>query len=76
MNQDTYMKIADEISDKLISLCLNNKTKNKSLMQLYNELLNEEYFRYSSNILAYIPDQLAQKGYEIVDPNNFEIKKY
>lgn len=76
MNNDLCAKIANEISDKLIYLCINKKTKNKSILELYNELLDEKYYEYKINILPYIPDQLARKGYEIIDSENFDIRKY
>lgn len=71
-----YIKIANDISDKLINLCLNNKTENKSLIELYNMLLDKKYYEYKSTIFPYVPDQLAFKGYEIVNTDIFAIKKY
>lgn len=76
MNIDLCIKLADSISDKLILLCKNNKTNNKSILELYNELLDNKYKNMSNYILAYIPERLAVKGYEIVNSSNFELKKY
>lgn len=76
MNHDMYAKVANDICDNLINLCLKNKIQNKSLIELFDKLLDEKYSDYRLNILSYIPEQLAKKGYEIVDTNKFEIKKY
>lgn len=76
MDNNLCIKIADEISDKLILLCQNNKTENKGVIELYNELLDDKYKKYRNDILLYIPGRLAAKGYEIVNSNNFQLKKY
>lgn len=76
MDNEMYIKIADQITNKLISLCKNNKTNNKSVIELYNELLDEKYKPYKSQILSYIPERLSAKGYVIENSNNFQLKKY
>lgn len=76
MDQETCVKIADEISDKLISLCNDKKAKTKTILELYNELLEKKYHEYRYDILTYIPERLAVKGYEIVNSRSFELKKY
>lgn len=76
MNHDMYIKIADQICNTIISLYKNKKLNNKNFLELYNELLDEKYMEYHSNILSYVPDHLAIKGYEIVSVNPFEIRKY
>lgn len=76
MEQDICIKIASEISDKLIFLNNNKKTKEKTIIQLYSELLEKKYEKYYYYILTYIPKQLAIKGYEIVNSECFELKKY
>lgn len=76
MDIDLCIKLADSISDKLISLWKNNKTNNKNIIELYNELLDEKYKSMNSLILTYVPEKLAVKGYEIVDSSNFQLKKY
>jgi len=75
MEQDIYIKIADEISDKLILLS-SKETKEKSIIEIYNKLLEKKYEKYRYEILSYIPKQLAIKGYEIVNSKYFELKKY
>lgn len=76
MNQDICIKIADEISEQLISLCNNKMTQEKTIIELYNELLEPIHQEYYHDILSYIPERLAVKGYEIVNSNYFELKKY
>lgn len=76
MDINLCIKLADSISDQLILLWKNNKTNNKSIIELYNELLDEKYKSMNSLILTYIPERLAVKGYEIVNSNNFQLKKY
>lgn len=76
MEQDIYIEIANEISDKLISLNNDKQTKEKNIVELYNELLDKKYQEYRYDILSYIPKQLAVKGYEIVNSEHFELKKY
>ncbi len=76
MDYDTCTEIANKICDKLISLCRTKKTQGKSLIQLCDELLDKKYAQYRMNIFPYVPDQLAHKGYEIVNAEHFEIKKY
>lgn len=76
MKQDIYIKIADEISDRLISLNNQKETIEKSIIELYDELLTEEYKKYRYDVLSYIPKQLAIKGYEIVNEDYFRLKKY
>lgn len=76
MEQDICIKIADEISDKLISLNKNKEAKEKNIVELYNELLDKKHQEYRYDILSYIPKQLAVKGYEIVNSEHFELKKY
>ena len=69
MNRDTCIKIADEISEQLISLCNDKMTQEKTIIELYNELLESKYKEYYHDILSYIPERLAVKGYEIVNRN-------
>lgn len=76
MDNERYIKIASEITEKLISICKKDKTNEKSIMELYNELLEEKYKPYRNDILAYIPEQLSIRGYEIVSSNPFSLKKY
>ena len=76
MEQEDYIKIADEISDKLISLSQKSKTKKKTILEIYSELLDKKYQEYHYDILSYIPGRLAVKGYEIVNSNSFELRKY
>lgn len=76
MDNELCIKIADEISDKLISLWKNKQTNNKNIMDLYNQILDEKYKENQYHILSYIPERLSIKGYEIVNSNNFELKKY
>ena len=76
MEQDIYIKVADEISNKLISLSKNKKAKEKTILEIYNELLEKKYQEYHYDILSYIPGRLATKGYEIVNSDYFELKKY
>lgn len=76
MDNELYIKIADEISDKLIELWKTNKTKNKKILELYKELLDEKYNNVQYLILSYIPERLSTKGYEIVNTEFFELKKY
>ena len=76
MENDLHIKLANKISDELISLWKNNKTKNKSIINLFNELLDDKYKGIKYSILSYIPEVLSVRGYEIVDSENFELKKY
>lgn len=76
MNNDLHIKLADKISDELISLWKNNKTKNKSIIDLFNDLLDEKYRDIQYSVLSYVPEKLSIKGYEIIDSENFELKKY
>jgi hypothetical protein len=76
MKNDLHIKLANKISDELISLWKNNKTKNKSIINLFNELLDDKYEDIKYSILSYIPEVLSVRGYEIVDSENFELKKY
>ena len=76
MENDLHIKLANKISDELISLWKNNKTKNKSIINLFNELLDDKYKDIKYSILSYIPEVLSVRGYEIVDSENFELKKY
>lgn len=75
MDQEMCMKIADDITNKLIKLCRTKKVKNKTILQVYSELLEEKYKDYHYDILSYIPGRLAVKGYEIVNANYFALKK-
>lgn len=52
------------------------KTKKKKIIDLYNELLDEKYKDMHYLILSYIPERLSVKGYEIVNSEYFELKKY
>ena len=76
MDNEKYIKIANQISNQLISLWKNDKTNNKNVIDLYNELLDERYKPYKLQILSYIPERLSSKGYVIVNSNNFELEKY
>ena len=76
MKNDLHIKLANKISDELISLWKSNKTKNKSIINLFNELLDDKYEDIKYSILSYIPEVLSVRGYEIVDSENFELKKY
>lgn len=76
MDNEIYIKIANEISDKLIELWKTNKTKDKKILELYKELLDEKYHDIQYLILSYIPERLSIKGYEIVNTEFFELKKY
>ena len=76
MDNELCIKIAEEISDKLISLWKNKQTNNKNIMDLYNQILDEKYKENQYYILSYVPERLSIKGYEIVNSNNFELKKY
>jgi CII-binding regulator of phage lambda lysogenization HflD len=73
MSQEMYIKIADEISDELIK---NKNNSKKTILELYSELLNNEYREYYYDILSYIPERLSVKGYEIINSKYFELKKY
>lgn len=79
MSNEIYGKIiqiADDISDKLIYVNAKNQSENKTLLQLYHELLDSQYKEYELVILSYLPERLAIKGYEIVNQKYFELKKY
>ena len=76
MDNETCIKIADQISDKLIKLCINNETNNKSIIELYNELLDDKYEEYKTEILSHIAERLSLKGYVIENGNNFMLRKY
>lgn len=76
MSREECEKIANKICDKLVSLCNKNMTNGKSLDKLYSELLDSKYVEYRMLILSYIPGRLAYLGYEIVNVENFSIKKY
>ena len=76
MDNELYIKLADTISDELILLWKENKTKNKKIMDLYNNILDKKYKDIQYNILTYIPEMLSKKGYEIINSDYFELKKY
>ena len=76
MDNEKCKKIADKISEQLIILYKKNQTNNKSIIELYNELLEEKYTPYKSEILSYIAERLSAKGYVITNSNNFELEKY
>jgi hypothetical protein len=65
-------KEARRIVDELI--LIDNK-ENKSLIELYELLLNKKYLKYYYKILIKIPSILANLNYEIIDANNFKIRK-
>lgn len=76
MENEIYIKIADEICDELINLWKNNKVKNRKIIDLYNEILEQKYKDKQCIILSYVPERLAVKGYEIVNSEFFELEKY
>lgn len=76
MDNELCIKLADEISDKLIELWKKHQTENKNIMDLYNQLLDEQYKDSQYYILSYIPERLSKKGYEIINSNSFDLKKY
>ncbi len=76
MNEEIFTKIASKISNQLIRLWQQGQTKNKTVIELYHELLDSKYYEKRYHILSYIPEQLAIKGYEIVDNDHFELRKY
>lgn len=76
MRNELFVKVADEISDKLIMISENRKATDKSIIQLFKELLDDKYLEYQFEILSYIPERLSVKGYEIVNSSKFELKKY
>lgn len=75
MDNELLIKIADDISEKLISITSKNDV-NKTFLELYHELLSSEYKEYESTILSYIPERLAVKGYEVINQKYFGLKKY
>lgn len=76
MDNNICMKIANEVCDNLIELWKNNKTKNKNIIDLFNQLLDKKYSDNKYLILSYIPEILSKRGYEIVNSEFFELKKY
>lgn len=76
MNQDIIMKISDKISDQLISIYHREGVREKTILELYRELLEPKYQEYYNDVLTYIPERLAAKGYEIVNSHYFELRKY
>lgn len=76
MEHNLCIKIADEISDKLIFLCKEPEYQKKTLLEIYSELLDKKYKKYHYDILSYIPERLAVKGYEIVSSKPFQLQKY
>lgn len=76
MTDEQMMKVANDISDKLIRINTKNTAGDKTLLQLYYELLGDKYKGYETSILTYLPERLAAKGYEIVNQKWFQLKKY
>ena len=76
MGNEMFIRIADDISEKMILISKDKKCKNKSIIELYDELLDKKYLEYKYCILSYIPERLSVKGYEIVNSSKFELKKY
>ncbi len=76
MESNICLKIADEISDQLISLSENSRFKKKTLLEIYDKLLDQQFLNYRTDILSYIPGCLASKGYEIKNTKYFELIKY
>lgn len=72
--ENKVLKEAEIVSKKIISLWENNKLVNKGIIGICDELIKDKKLR--NKVLVYIPSILAKKGYEIVDANNFELKKY
>lgn len=76
MNQHEIMEISEAISDKLINVWKEGKTKDKKLLDLYNGFLEEKHKEYKTDILSYIPKILAVRGYVIVNNEYFQLEKY
>lgn len=76
MRQEECEKKAEEICNKLISMCKKKEVNNRNIIEIYNELLEPQYKEHYNEILAYIPTKLAEKGYEIVNASYFALKKY
>ncbi len=76
MNNYLYIKEADRISEELIKISNQNKSNDKKIIEIYNELLDNKYSNIKYLILSYIPERLSVKGYEIVNSEFFKLKKY
>lgn len=76
MNNYLYIKEADRISEELIKISNQNKSNDKKIIEIYNELLDNKYSNIKYLILSYIPERLSVKGYEIVNSEIFKLKKY
>ena len=61
------------VCDKMIKLC---KVKNKSFIDVFNELTKNLEKDIKLEILSLLPSVIASKGYEISNTNYFELKKY
>ena len=65
-------KEVELITKKLIKI----KKSNYTFVELFNTLTKNRNKEEKLMILTYIPKVLAEKGYEIVNKDNFELRKY
>lgn len=72
MNSDIY-KLTEIVCDKMIKIC---KSNNKSFLDIYKDLTKDYTKQQQKEILTNIPEILAKKGYEIINSDLFELRKY
>ena len=65
---------AERITIKLIEIC--SKNNSKSILDLFNELIDKKMKDRDIEILSLIPNILARKGYDIINTNPLELKEY
>ena len=65
---------AERITIKLIEIC--SKNNSKSIIELFNELIDDNMKPKDMEVLSLIPNILARKGYDIINTNPLELKEY
>ena len=76
MNVNEIETIAEKITIKMIDMYNKNLVNNKSIMDIFNELLSDNMSDKSMEILSYIPSILAKKGYDIINTDPLVLKEY
>ena len=74
MNVNKIETEAERITIKLIEIC--SKNNSKSIIELFNELIDDNMKPKDMEVLSLIPNILARKGYDIINTNPLELKEY
>jgi hypothetical protein len=76
MRTEEIKKESNRIALELIIMHKNKNLKNKTLLELYEELLNKDYKKYYYEILVKIPNILSENNYEILNSKYLKLKEY